>query len=122
MENKLKEIFNVILEEIKVNKEFEAKINIILTGEKPKKKVATKKEIIKPSINPIVAIDEGQAILEKKLAELSIDELKSVIKYYDMDSSNSYSRWRKKDRFISYIVEVALVRANKGHAFRKVEM
>lgn len=43
MEKKLKELFNVIMEEMKTNDEFKKKIEVVLGGEdKPKKKVKKK--------------------------------------------------------------------------------
>ena len=104
MEKKLKELFNVIMEEMKTNDEFKKKIEVVLGGEdKPKKKV--KKKV-------------SEMELRNKLSELEVIDLKNIIKFYEMDNTNSCSRWKKKDRLINYIIDVSKSRVNRGNAFR----
>ena len=67
MEKKLKELFNVIMEEMKTNDEFKKKIEVVLGGEdKPKKKVK-KKVIIEAKLNPLLLISNSEMELRNKL-------------------------------------------------------
>ena len=61
---------------------------------------------------------EGESNLVDKLTSLEISDLKDIIKFYEMDNTNSYSRWKKKDRLINYIVDVTKSRVSRGNAFR----
>lgn len=120
MENKLKELFKIILEEVESNEEFRNKINKVLDGEnKMGKRPRKKKAIIEPKLNPLEVFKEGQDILMDKLLKLEISDLKDIIKFYEMDNTNSCSRWKKKERLINYIVEVAKSRVTRGNAFRE---
>ena len=119
MEKKLKELFNVIMEEMKTNDEFKKKIEVVLGGEdKPKKKVK-KKVIIEPKLNPLELISKSEVDLREKLSELEVIDLKNIIKFYEMDNTNSSSRWRKKERLVNYIVDVSKSRISRGNAFRE---
>lgn len=118
MEKKLKELFNVIMEEIKTNEEFKKKVESALAVEyKPKKKVK-KKVVIEPKLNPLELISKSEVDLREKLSELEVIDLKNIIKFYEMDNTSSCSRWKKKDRLINYVIDVSKSRVNRGNAFR----
>ena len=118
MEKKLKELFNVILEEVKSNEEFKKKIDMILAGGKQPKKKVKSKVIIEPKLNPLAFISNGELELRDKLLELEVNDLKNIIKFYEMDNTNSCSRWRKKVRLINYIVDVSKNIVNRRKVFR----
>lgn len=123
MEKLLKEFCEVIIEEINKNEEFSNKVKKILVENtkiekdklKTKKKVLSEKDIL---INPYEILLEGTEVLENKLSKLELQDLKNIVEYYSMDPSKSFKRWRKKERFINFILEVSILRANKGNAFR----
>ena len=119
MEKKLKEIFKIILDEVESNEEFKNKIYKVLENEKSTvKKKSKKKVVIEPKLNPQKVILEGESNLVDKLTSLEISDLKDIIKFYEMDNTNSSSRWKKKDRLINYIVDVTKSRVGRGNAFR----
>ena len=119
MEKKLKEIFKIILDEVESNGEFKNKIYKVLENEKSTvKKKSKKKVVIEPKLNPQEVILEGESNLVDKLTSLEIGDLKDIIKFYEMDNTNSSSRWKKKDRLINYIVDVTKSRVGRGNAFR----
>ena len=118
MEKKLKEVSNVIIEEVKTNEEFKKKIEMVLGGENKSKKKVKKKVIIEPKLNPLEAISSGELELRDKLLELEVIDLKNIIKFYEMDNTNSCSRWKKKDRLVNYVIDVSKSRFNRGNAFR----
>ena len=119
MEKKLKEIFKIILDEVESNEEFKNKIYKALENEKSTvKKRSKKKVVIEPKLNPQEVILEGESNLVDKLTSLEIGDLKDIIKFYEMDNTNSSSRWKKKDRLINYIVDVTKSRVSRGNAFR----
>lgn len=123
MEKLLKEFCEVIIEEINKNEEFSNKVKKILVENikiekdklKKKKKVLSEKDIL---INPYEILLEGTEVLENKISKLELQDLKNIVEYYSMDPSKSFKRWRKKERFINLILEVSILRANKGNAFR----
>ena len=117
MEKKLKELFNVIMEEMKTNDEFKKKIEVVLGGEDKAKKKVKKKVIIEAKLNPLLLISNSEMELRNKLSELEVIDLKNI-KFYEMDNTNSCSRWKKKDRLINYIIDVSKSRVNRGNAFR----
>lgn len=49
---------------------------------------------------------------------LEVSDLKDIIKFYEMDNTNSCNRWKKKERLVNYIVDVSKSRVNRGNAFR----
>ena len=125
MEKLLKDFCEVIIEEINKNEEFSNKVKKILVENikiekdklktKKKKKVLSQKDIL---INPYEILLEGTEVLENKISKLELQDLKNIVEYYSMDPSKSFKRWRKKERFINLILEVSILRANKGNAFR----
>ena len=119
MGNKLKDLFKVILEEVESNEEFKKKVYKILGDENNNvKKKGKKKVIIEPKLNPIEVILEGENVLSDKLLKLEVSDLKDIIKFYEMDNTNSCNRWKKKERLVNYIVDVSKSRVNRGNAFR----
>ena len=119
MEKKLKDLFKVILEEVQCNEKFKNKIYKVLeNGNNNAKRSRKKNVIIKPKLNPLEVILEGERILMDKLLTLEISDLKDIIKFYEMDNTNSSSRWRKKERLVNYIVDVSKSRISRGNAFR----
>ena len=120
MEKKLKDLFKVILEEVECNEEFKNKIYKVLEeGNNNAKRPRKRNLIIKPKLNPLEVILEGERILMDKLLTLEISDLKDIIKFYEMDNTNSSSRWRKKERLVNYIVDVSKSRISRGNAFRE---
>ncbi|MEN8075342.1 hypothetical protein ABFP60_00190 [Clostridioides difficile] len=119
MGNKLKELFNLIMEEVNTNDEFKKKVDMILNGEEQPKKKVKKKGVIDVKLNPLDIIMNGELELKDKLSELEVIDLKNIIRFYEMDNTNSCSRWKKKDRLINYIMDVSKSRVNRGNVFRE---
>lgn len=103
MEEKLKSLFDLILEEAENNQDFKNKLDKVLDKSNPKKKC------IKPRINPFEMIKAGEGELREALDDFSISELKDIIRFYGMDELNETSRWRKKERLINYILDSTLI-------------
>ena len=102
------------------NEKFKNKIYKVLeNGNNNAKRSRKKNVIIKPKLNPLEVILEGERILMDKLLTLEISDLKDIIKFYEMDNTNSSSRWRKKERLVNYIVDVSKSRISRGNAFRE---
>ena len=117
IENQLKSVFNVILEEIKSNEKFAKRIEVALANEKVENKSKRRKK--QPALlNPNTVIAKGEDVLKKELDKLEVPQLKDIISQYAMDPAKTTNRWRSKDRFIKYIIEVATLRSKKGEAFK----
>lgn len=122
LENKLKSIFDIIVEEIKSNEKFAKRIELALEKEaSTSEKVETKPKRRKKQpalLNPNIVIAKGEEVLRGELEKLEVPQLKDIISQYAMDPAKTTNKWRKKERFINYIIEVAFTRSKKGEAFK----
>jgi len=62
---------------------------------------------------------DGEKGLLASLEKCEVEQLKKIISYYGLDSTNKYRRWRKKERFIDLILHTVKARMTKGSAFIK---
>lgn len=69
-------------------------------------------------LDPVVLVAEGEGVLRDRLAALTLDQLLDVVAEYGMDPGKLVMKWRDPARVIDRIVEIAVGRAQKGHAFR----
>ena len=116
-EKKLKQIFNIIIDEIKRNKDLEKRINAVLGNEiveKPKKK-----RVRQPALfNPNTVALKGEDVLKEELEKLEVAQLKDIISQYSMDPAKKTNRWKSKDRFINHILEIVDSRLKRGDVFK----
>ena len=69
-------------------------------------------------LDPVVVVGEGEDVLRGQLSALSLDQLRDVVAEYGMDQGKLVMKWKDTARIIDRIVEIALARSQKGHAFR----
>src|SRR5688572_18970256 len=69
-------------------------------------------------LDPLAIWREDPALLEPRLRELDIEQLKDVVAHYGLDPSRLALKWKKPDRLINLITEGVQARATKGEAFR----
>ena len=69
-------------------------------------------------LDPVALAVKGEEALRAALAPLRLDQLKDIVADYGMDYDKLAMRWRKAGRIIDRIVEVSMIRAHKGDAFR----
>lgn len=69
-------------------------------------------------LDPVALVAEGEGALRDRLAALTLDQLLDVVAEYGMDPGKLVMKWRDPARVIDRIVEIAVGRAQKGHAFR----
>ena len=69
-------------------------------------------------LDPVVVVGEGEDALRSQLSALSLDQLRDVVAEYGMDQGKLVMKWKDPLRIIDRIVEIAVARAQKGHAFR----
>lgn len=69
-------------------------------------------------LDPVALVADGEPALRDRLAALSLDQLLDVVAEYGMDPGKLVMKWKDPARVIDRIVEIALGRAQKGHAFR----
>ena len=69
-------------------------------------------------LDPVVVVGEGENALRGQLSALSLDQLRDVVAEYGMDQGKLVMKWKDTARIIDRIVEIAITRAQKGHAFR----
>lgn len=70
------------------------------------------------AVNPIDLAGEGEEQLRRRLATLTLDELKDVVADYGMDPGRLVMKWKSPVRVVERIVELSMSRARKGDAFR----
>jgi hypothetical protein len=69
-------------------------------------------------LNPIEVASEGEEQLRKRLAALTLDQLRDVVADYGMDPGRLVMKWKSAERVVNRIVELSMSRARKGDAFR----
>jgi hypothetical protein len=70
------------------------------------------------ALDPIAVVGNGENVLRSQLSDLSLDQLRDVVAEYGMDQGKLVMKWKDPARVIERIVEIALARSQKGHAFR----
>lgn len=124
VEKQLMTIFNIVIDEMKTNKEFKKRIEDALSNKEneisnnivePKTKKRGRKSAV---LNPNIVALQGEIVLKGELEKLDVSQLKDIISQYAMDSSKLTNRWRSKEKLINYIMEVVSNRLSKGDVFR----
>ncbi len=69
-------------------------------------------------LDPVEVIKEGESVLRGRLEALSLEQLKDIVADYGMDPGKLVMKWKDPTRVIERIVEMSLVRSQKGDAFR----
>ncbi len=69
-------------------------------------------------LDPVAVVGDGENILRSQLSDLSLDQLRDVVAEYAMDQGKLVMKWNDPARIVDRIVEIALARPQKGHAFR----
>lgn len=69
-------------------------------------------------LDPVMVVGEGEDALRSQLLALTLDQLRDVVAEYGMDQGKLVMKWKDPVRIIDRIVEIAVARAQKGHAFR----
>ena len=124
----LRRLVQVIAEEARNNPEFDKKLREVIQPTPPsqislrlpvnQRGTRTSNRRASAILDPILVIKDGdESTLRKRLEVLSVNQLKDIIAQYGMDSDRLAMKWRKADRLIDRIVEVANSRAHKGEAF-----
>ena len=69
-------------------------------------------------LDPVAVLGDGEEALRSRLSDLSMEQLRDVVAEYGMDQSRLVMKWKDQAHVVNRIVEIALARAQKGHAFR----
>lgn len=134
-DDKIKDFFAVISDEIDKNHAFREKIESILSEShnepknKPKPKPAKDKLNQTPIkkkkgrrnlavIDPIEVCKSGEEKLRQELQNIDIEKLLDIVAQYGMDPGKLVMKWKDRERIIERIIEVSISRATKGDAFR----
>lgn len=70
-------------------------------------------------IDPVQLARESETTLRNALEQLNLEQLRDIVADYGMDTGKLVMKWRTTDRIINRIIEVSLLRAEKGDAFRE---
>ena len=113
----------LLAEEIETNEDLAKKLYqpFFVAAKVPQKTSQTrKKKVQKAPFNPFeVYAGSGEVGLRVKLNEYEEAAVfKAILDDYALDTTRSYKRWRKKERFIEFIVKRVKAIADKGKVFR----
>jgi len=114
---RLKKLFDVVVEEMDSNLDFKEKVDSIFETERNTTNKKQKSKRNPSLINPYELIKQGEDILKTNLAPMDIEQLKDVILEHNMDSAKLAMKWKDKDRLISLIIDMANRRIAKGNVF-----
>jgi hypothetical protein len=138
LESKLKSLFDLVRDEAKRNPGFRDRLQLALAdkellararfssaeasiGSTVKAALSTKKRGNRrpPAlVDPIAEAERGEVDLREKLVPLTLEQLRDVIADFRMDPGKLVMKWKDSERVIDHIVNAALVRRQKGDAFR----
>lgn len=68
-------------------------------------------------LDPVQLAKQGDVVLRAELEKLNIEQLRDIVSDYGMDTGKLVVKWRTTERIIERIVEISLLRAQKGSAF-----
>ena len=122
-----------IVSEADHNPAFREKVEAALElGKEAKKQRSSHKKIVNPKripskrprnrrpaalLDPVQLARQGDAVLRAELEKLNIEQLRDIVSDFGMDTGKLVLKWRTTERIIERIVEVSLLRAQKGSAF-----
>jgi hypothetical protein len=114
---RLKLLADLLADEAERNPEFASALVEILGGTLPPKKSIRAEKIQAP--DPFEALRlKGNEEFQKWLNDLSIKELKAIVRQQRFDPSRLSDKWKTKDRFVQLILDRVESRSKQGEAFR----
>jgi hypothetical protein len=117
--DRLKSLFGEILKEVQANPNFAARIARVLDADQPATHTPGQKGRRSPGVlDPFPLYQQGEAVLQARLAELSVEQLKDIVAEHGMDRSKLAMKWKTKEKLIPFIVTTIASRARTGDAFR----
>lgn len=128
----LRNLVRVVTDEAERNPEFAERLWAVLESAKPtrspKRSEAAKGKDTKARrplnrrppavIDPVAIAAEGEEVLRMRLEKLTLEQLKDIVSEYGMDRERLVMKWKTPSRIVDRIVEISIVRARKGTAFR----
>lgn len=127
LRSKLLELARVVADQAERDPDFARRVGEALgpepTTHELKKSVAQVKSRPKnrrPAavLDPVALACDGEQTLRSLLAPLSLNQLRDIVADYGMDPGKLVMKWKSSERVIDRIVEISLLRAQKGDAFR----
>ena len=138
-DRRLKELLNIILDEVRQNPAFAARVTAALgdavgsqrgkTRERAEKSqslegTAATRELKRGNrrasalVDPIREIEHGEHHLRDRLAALDLEQLRDVVAEYRMDPNKLVMKWKDRERVVDHILSTSISRGRKGDAFR----
>ncbi|CFX12728.1 Uncharacterized [Syntrophomonas zehnderi OL-4] len=85
----------------------------------PAKRKAKDEAHVPEGFDPFqIYYDLGKLGLQQALEPLDAATLKAILSKFALDPSRSYTRWRKPERLMDFIIERVKAMSNKGQAFK----
>jgi hypothetical protein len=107
LDSRLEQLFCLVLEQVRSDPEFAAKLETVLTPPRPP---APKRH--RAEIDPFALYDQGwEAMLRQRLARLDVEQLRDVVHQYGLDPQERSSELKTHEQLSEWIVKVVLERA-----------
>lgn len=135
LKKKLIKFTEIVLNAAERDPDFKQRLCDIFGVEKPEKKDSNQIQGLKsdgPNIgnrpknrraaallDPVQVVQDGENALKEALTPLTLDQLRDIVADYGMDTKRLIMKWTKPERVIDKIIEVSVMRAQKGDAFRE---
>ncbi len=94
--------------------------NLVAAGgqKSPKKPKSRSKASVPEGFDPFqIYYDQGGLGLQQAMESMDAATLKAILNHFALDPTRSYSRWRKEERLINYIIDRVKALSHKGEVF-----
>jgi hypothetical protein len=140
VERRLRELLNVVLEEVRHNPTFAERLAGVLGAATGSPRVQGQERVIRSKasektapgargakrgnrralalVDPITEIEQGENHLRARLGALDLEQLRDVLAEYRMDPNKLVMKWKDRERVIDHIITTSVTRERKGDAFR----
>lgn len=117
----LKEFLKVVLQEAETNPLFRKKLESLFEPDHKIKPGKTNRRM-SAVLDPLKQYEEDKTVLESKLNQLNIDQLKDIVSEYGMDPNKLVLKWNDTSKIIDHILKTTESRVKRGDAFRTVKI
>jgi hypothetical protein len=132
IDRRLKELLNVILDEVRQNPTFAERVTAVLGDAVGSRRGKTRERAEKSKsfegaaptrepkrgnrrasalVDPVREIEHGDHHLRDRLAALDLEQLRDVVAEYRMDPNKLVMKWKDRERVVDHILSTSISRA-----------
>jgi hypothetical protein len=119
---RLQALFRTIMDEVTQNPGFAERIAAVLNADSVSRaprlvEKEKKRNRSRAVLDPINLARQSPQQLRSRLEVLNLEQLRDIVSEFGMDPGRLVAKWKRKDRVIEHIEQMALQRAKKGDSF-----